>query len=465
MSQGRNSVGQFTKQESMYMSLKKLATTTAVAAVMGAATLPVNAMVYGVAGEALLVPLALNDTRPGRAGTGNTNTYVVLKLPSILGSDFVLNNYSTPNIRRGVPTGVGKNIIPDANYGWTVHWTWFDPESKNPKNGTCEGSPNDVIVWSTDQTLLGLQGNVDRGLVPTGDVPTVFCGDSTLPTAGYVVFQTAKGADALEADFAMEGTAYITDNDIAVNTVGLLSIPVIPMADGTDPIPSNTATSPQLGLNEVIQPVSSNGGRQGDFALESPIVASPLATGIRMNDGDPSTALATSFAGGVQGALGPNAYSMHVTWFDRNNDNRTSDSQVLLWDEHEDGVSLEVPIDRELNITLYNSSVNFVRPAGAAVNPWDKLGTLAPTQGQFTDLIGLLFATGNFTSTVFQQPFNWAFSVMGYAEYILLEEGTELGGVGGTPGTNAAAVAFEAQEDMQNGDAWSQHLMTLRGFR
>ena len=74
-------------------------------------------------------------------------------------------------------------------------------------------------------------------------------------------------------------------------------------------------------------------------------------------------------------------------------------------------------------------------------------------------------ANGIFGSTVFNQPFNWAFSVMGYAEYILLEEGNELGGAGGTPGTNAAAVTFEAQEDKFNGDAWSQHLMTLRGFR
>ena len=129
---------------------------------MGAATLPANAMVYGIAGESLLVHRAERYAARHR-GTGNTNTYVILKLPTILGSDFVMNNYSAPNIRAGVPAGVGKNIVPDPAYGWKVHWTWFDPKSKNPKNGTCEGSPNDVIIWTTDRTLLDIQRQVDTG--------------------------------------------------------------------------------------------------------------------------------------------------------------------------------------------------------------------------------------------------------------------------------------------------------------
>ena len=452
------------------MSFKKLAATTAVAAVMGAATLPANAMVYGIAGESLLAPIALND--PANPGVGNTNTYVILKLPTILGSDFVMNNYSAPNIRAGVPAGVGKNIVPDPAYGWKVHWTWFDPKSKNPKNGTCEGSPNDVIIWTTDQSLLDIQRQVDTGAFGAGApqpgaVPKTFCGSSTLPPAGYVVFQTARGADSLAADFAMEGTAYITDNDIAVNTVALLSVPMIPMADGEDPTPSSTATSPRLGVNEVIQPVSSNGGGKGDKTLVSPIVVSPLATGIRMNDGDPSTSLFQSFAGGIQGGLNGPAYSMHILWFDRNDENRTSNSQALIWDEHEFGESLEVPIDNELNIIVYNSMVQ-IDKLGAFVDPWFGVAGMAPAQGMYTDLIAALAATaanGVYGSTVFNLPFNWAFSVMGYAEYLLLEEGNELGGAGGTPGTNASAVTFEAQEDMFNGDAWTQHLMTLRGFR
>jgi hypothetical protein len=465
MSRRRNTDGLFTKQESMYMSFKKLALTTAVAAAMGATALPSHAMVYGIAGESLLVPVALTD--PVNRGVGNTNTYVVLKLPTILGSDFVMNNYSAPNIRAGVPAGVGKTIIPDPAYGWKVHWTWFDPKSKNPKNGECEGSPNDVIVWTTDQSLLDLQRQVDIGNQQTGAVPTTFCGSSTLPPAGYVVFQTKRGADALAADFAMEGTAYITDSDIAENTVALLSVPVIPMADGLDPIPSSAATSPQLGLNEVIQPVTTNGGGQGDLTAVSPVVVSPLATGIRMNDGNPATKLATSFAGGIQGGINAPAYSMHVLWFDRNNDQRSSSSQVLIWDEHENPESLQVPIDNELNIIIYNSSVQIDKP-GAFQPPWSRIPGMVPATGMYTDLIAAINATasnGTYGSQTFNLPFNWAFSVMGYAEYILNEEGDEKGGPGGTDGTNASAVAFEAQEDMRPADAWSQHLRTLRRFR
>lgn len=451
--------------EIMYMKLSKLALVTGVSATMAVAALPSHAMVYGVAGESILGPLVMNDTES--TGTGSTNTYVVLKLPSVLGSDFVLNNYSAPNVRAGIPAGSPKVITPDPAYGvepypgWEVHWTWFDPKSKNPKNGTCYGSADDVIVWTTDEDLLDIQRDVDVGNEETGPVPRTFCGSSTLPAAGYVVFQTARGADSLTADFAMEATGYITDADLAENTVALLSLPMIPMADGEDACPSTKDTSPQLGVNEVIQPVTSNCGNKGDNISISPVVASPLATGVRMNDGNPGSTLAVTFAGGVQGALGPDAYSLHVLWFDRNNEERTADSQVLLWDEHEFAESLEVPIDYELNMILWNATAN-TEDYGSG---WGDLGVaISPGEGEYVDLIGALMSD-DVASVTFNTPFNWDFSVMGYAEYAVLEEGSELGGPGGTPGTNAAMVAFEAQEDMQNSDAWSQHLMTLRGFR
>jgi hypothetical protein len=280
------------------------------------------------------------------------------------------------------------------------------------------------------------------------------------------VFQTGAGADSLAADFAIEGAAYITDANIAEYPVGLLSVPFIPMADGEDPAPSTPETSPRLGLNEVLQRVSDGGGQKGDGRYTSPIVASPLAAGIRMNNGTPADKLLQVFAGGVQGDLQPPAYSMHVMWFDRNNDQRTTNSQVLLWDEHEDEQSLQIPIDRELNVILWNSSV-FIDGAGAFQNPWDLVDPV-PASGFYTDLISALIEAGSdgtYGSMVFAQPFNWALSVMGFAEYQVLEEGTELGGEGGSPGVNAAAVAFEAHEDMENFDAWSRHMMTVRGFQ
>jgi hypothetical protein len=447
--------------EIMYMKLSKLTLVAGVTAAIGAVSLPSHAMVYGVAGESMLAPVVMNDPTVREEDTGTTNTYVIMKLPSVLGSDFVLNNYSAPHVRAGVPAGSAKTIMPDPAYGWKVHWTWFDPKSKNPKNGTCYGSPDDVIVWTTDEDLLDIQRAVDTGQLPTGPVPRTYCGSSTLGPAGYVVFQTARGADSLAADFAIEATGYITDADLAENTVALLSLPMIPAADGEDGCPSDKDTSPILGLNEVVQPVTSNCGGKGDLLPVSPVVFSPLATGIRMNDGNPGTQLATAFAGGVQGSLGPDAYSLHILWFDRNNEDRTADSQVLLWDEHEFAESLEVPIDYELNMILWNAD-----GSGDVTSPaWPTLGGLIhPAEGRYVDLIGSLIE-GEVQAYTFNLPFNWAFSIMGYAEYILLEEGTELGGPGGTPGTNAAAVAFEAQEDMENYDAWSQHLMTLRGFR
>jgi hypothetical protein len=471
MSRRRNTDGLFTKQESMYMSFKKLALTSAVAAAMGVAAVPSQAMVYGVAGEALLVPLVLNDAV--NSTVGNTNTYVVLRLPTIIGSDFVLNNYTTPNIRAGVPPSTSVTVNPEldnvsGDYGWKVHWTWFDPQSKNPVNETCEGSGNDVLIWTTDQSLLDIQQDIDRGLEDTGDVPFTFCGDSGLSPAGYVVFQTAKGADGLEADFALEGTAYITDNNIAENTVGLLSVPVIPMADGEDPIPANETTSPRIGANEVVQ-FRSDGELPGigNGSLESPVVVSPVATGIRMNDGNPATKRRTSFAGGVQGDFDePGGYSMHVLWFDRNNAGRGAAGQSLLWDEHEKPRSLKPPIDHELNVLLYNASLQFTKPALGS-NPWDAVDP-NPASQQYVDLTKALAAAQanqDYISTPFTAPQLWDFTIMGFMEYILREEGDEKGGPGGTNGSNASAIAFEAQEDDNNSDAWSQHLMTVRGFR
>jgi hypothetical protein len=292
-----------------------------------------------------------------------------------------------------------------------------------------------------------------------------FCGDSTLPKAGYVVFQTGSGADGFDATFAMEGTAYITDNNITEETVGLLSIPMIPMADGEDPDDATAATSPRIGANEVIQPGFAKGTGQGTGFYASPVVASPVATGIRMNNGDPdSPRRATAFAGGVQGDFNEPAYSMHVLWFDRNNEGRGAAGQSFLWDEHERGRSFKPPVDRELNILLFNASLQI--PKGSSPG-W---GTVNPNRASlaWVDLIAALVAadTGNaYSSQTMPEPFFWDFTIMGYLEYILQEEGTELGGPNGTPGANASAVAFEAQEDVYNGDAWTQHLMTLRGFR
>jgi hypothetical protein len=445
-----------TLQENPFMNVQKRVLTAAVAATLGAAALPSAAMIPGVAGEALLVPMAVNDPDPDFGGLGYMNTYVQLRLPAVLGSDFVLNNYTTPNLRAGQTGSV--TLDPD---NWTVYWTWYDPRSTSVVSGSCEGSPNDAIIWTTDADLLELQEELDE-VAPY----MTYCGDSTVPNIGYVVFQTFAGADALAADFAMEGNAWITDSAINYASdltdgleVSVMSIPVFPMADGEDPDGANADTSPRLGANEVIVTVSSDGGTRGDKQPASPVVVSPLGSGVRMNNGDPNSQQQIDITGSVQAPLYGQGYSMHVLWFDQNNPNRPA-SQNLIYDEHEQRRDFRVPIEDELNVIVYNMSY-----LDGTSSDWTL--EAQPRNLSWYDLIDNVPGQ-------YPEPRFWDLSTWGYVTYLLQEEGTELGGPGGTPGVNSAAVFFEAQElyvnpfgidDPLSWDAWTMNLMTLNGFR
>ena len=57
------------------------------------------------------------------------------------------------------------------------------------------------------------------------------------------------------------------------------------------------------------------------------------------------------------------------------------------------------------------------------------------------------------------KPDFWDYTVMGYADYFIPEEGDSAGQI------SAAAVMFEAQEDSYNTDAWARHMMTARGLQ
>jgi hypothetical protein len=454
-----------TLQEISFMNVSKRVLTAAVAATLGASALPSQAMVPGVAGEALLLPMAVNN--PLFPGAGNMNTYMIIRQPAVLGSDFVMNNYTTPNLRAGQ---TGSVTLDPAS--WTVYWTWYDPRSNSVVSGQCEGSPNDVIVWTTDADLLATQQFID-GQAPSG-VPLTYCGDEFVPNIGYVVFETFSGADALTADFAMEANAYIVDDSIADNgNVGTfaagpytMAIPVFPMADGEDPNGASAATSPRLGLNEVVVDVSSDGGTRGDGQPRSPVVVSPLGSGVRMNDGNPGSRQQIDINASVQAPLFGQGYSMHVLWFDRNNSARAS-TQALLWDEHEQRRDWRPPIDKELNVLVYNMS--YIDADDALT--WESFDLESGFQNlQLTSLVDAVYYDVDYISQILPMPLAWNLSTWGYNTYLLEEEGDELGGPDGTPGVNAAMVVFEGQEiNIDPGfdvwDAWTTSLGVTNGFR
>jgi len=462
------------------MKLRHLGLTAGVAAATAVFAAPVLATVYGVAGEALLLPLMMNDR--ANDGTGEMNTYVQIRVPTTLGSDFVINNFTAPNVTNN---GAATPLTQDGDF--RIYWSVYDPASKKLQSDSCVVSQGDSVLWTTDEALLAAQrraavtddGHADFPGGQDGLGPRAVCGQEGLGPVGYVVFETFSGADGAAADFAMEGSAWISDNRIREDdVVSLLSVPMIPMADGEDPVPAHSGTSPRLGLNEVITDVN-NASEIGNGVAESPVVVSPLGTGIRMNNGNPGLDVQVDFAGGVQGPMEGNlgingddppqaAYSMHVLWFDRNNEDRSSDGEILVWDEHEFVCDSEAPIDRELNVLVYNMALAFPGQS-FGVNPWTVLeGNKNPQSEALTDLVGAMQAAVEgdaYVNDEYCDPFHWNHTIMGYVQYLLEEEGTEFGGAGGSPGVNAAAVAFEAHESLALDDAWARHLMTVRGFQ
>jgi hypothetical protein len=447
------------------MNMKKLTVAAAVAAAVGA-TAPSHAMITGVPGEALLVPLMLEDT--SNDGTGNTNTYVQLRIPVVLGQEAVMNPYTAPHVTIDQPGwGTGETGITQTSpeSDWQIHWVAYNHRSGPIASGTCYGSPGDAILWSTDEDLRDEQEDQNNNVtVPGLGTPSSICGQGLSSRVGYVVFQTAAGGRGVNADFAFEGQAWITDNDIAENTVALMAVPVIPMPDGADPA-DPVGASVVLGENEVIVDVP-----HGTQAVNNPIEVSPVTAGSRNNNDDADQADPSHFSAMVQGPWNETyqGYSLHVFWFDRNDDGRYA--YTRLWNEHEDKCDMEVPLPHEVNIWAWNMSVTAV-PAITGTLPadrWDTVDNATSENLRITDVVGsttFTLLTG-FNSPEYCYTSGWDQTIEGYAEYIL----RTTGGVayepvyGGEGASTASGVFFSYEEDTYNSDAWGgPHAMSDRG--
>jgi hypothetical protein len=436
----------------MSMTLKKKGLALAVAGALGLGVAPAFAMVTGVSGEGALVPLMLNDNL--NDGPGATNTYVELRVPQTIGLDMVLNVYTTPHV------APGGAPVAQASSDFRIHWVIYDWQSRVVSSGYCPVSPGDTVLWSTDNQLYQAQAAA-QALPPTGTPTPMACGPASNLSArvGYVVFQTVAGAKGLTADFAFTGNAWIIDQNIAQNTPALMSVPVMPLADGADPaqvIPNQgqKCTSTQVTLtNNIINP-----GTQ-PHQVTDPCQVAPIAAGVRMNNGDGINAYYVDVSGAVQQTLSvPLGYSLHAFWFDRNNAARSA--YTWIWDEHEQYCNQYVDLPWEVNVWVYNmenSPIPANTPAG-----WGNLGP-SPAPLQMTDLVKAVTSAGPATvSAPYCAPPYMAQTFLGVAEYQILEEGDTPAWAG--QGPSSAAVMFTAQESMVSNDAWTYSPMAARGF-
>lgn len=310
------------------MRPSKLVLATAVAGLCaGSASL--QASIHAVPGEALLLPMFVQDwgetngnvQDPGGADEYKIHTAVILTTPAQIGTDTVLNGYTVPNLLNAADN-------PDAPWEWnspytesdpgTVHWYAFDQQSKEVVNGTFKMSPNDVYLWSPQENNLA-------------------------EFIGYVVFGDNVAADGTQAaTFGLAGNAFMLMeagcDELGDGSDGLcpggpddqdtnFTLPIVPMADGIDPICPDTGYqcseedhNSQLGITYTNNVVSYYTGKDSADGVGH---VSPLVAGVRLQapfTGDPDTALGGSFRrASVQGLYSPiEGNWTHVFWFSEN---------------------------------------------------------------------------------------------------------------------------------------------------
>jgi hypothetical protein len=266
----------------MKTRFRKIAVASAVTAALAGVSLPSHAIITGIAGEGLLVPLAIwagNDRN-------NLNTLIEIEVPASIGWEDAANIYTAPNttptnanLSMGFNPDVFKPVVIEGNtrHVNAIHWFIFNHRSGHVKNDSVPVTPDDVIQLNFHDML-----------------PQVGFADEP----HYVVITNEIGytkAGKENAQFSMFGDAWlVNDNDFEAE------IPVLPLADAAD-----ATAFPVWGDHIIYQP---NG---------IPAQVSPLASGNLSN-----------YADGVLGdfsvwdvPLSTNdALTYHVLWLDLNRD-------------------------------------------------------------------------------------------------------------------------------------------------
>jgi hypothetical protein len=352
----------------------------------------------------------------------------------------------------------------------------FDEKSVKVDDGTCDVSPGDMTLWTTDANVKYWQGKQRAGILSSGvqGIPDPVCGpgDSIRPRFAYVIFQTLPGADGLDADFAFTGEAMVRASVYGAT----FGVPVLPMADGADPLPVGSGT-PAF-LNELI-----SGGTYNDGVPFQPLKYAPIIAGIRMNDAD-SVAEQVVTQMPLPGPAGGSGLALHVHWFDRNDANRGAFNDI--YDDMEGQCSETWPLPNELNLTMYNQSITAKPPGTVYSSGWGNVDEGFNTDGSKINVIASVepeFGKG-FGPAPYCIPDYWEANSFGATEYpgalvgyvesriaeINSPDPSILGKV------NSASVQFSAVEDLGGGymagsasvnggysSGWSSHLATDLG--
>jgi hypothetical protein len=320
----------------MKKRFQNLAVATAVTAAMAGVTLPAQAIVTGIAGEALLVPLTIWDDDRRFPGD-DLNTLIEIEVPASVGWEAVANVWMAPHTTPIDPLVDPEKYSPDAFKSVegagpkvaSIHWFVFDKYSAHKKNDVIKVTPNDVVQINFADLMGGdLEG---------------------IPTYMVFVNESSYAFPEKGATFAMFGDAWL------VNEAGdmQVEIPVLPMSDGPD------ITKYPVYADHVVYP-------------EGLPVASPLASGNLLNYADGIFQGRSVFDVPLST---PVDVTYHVLWRDMNvpgvdddgvaividillggdlNPNATSQVDLMVFDSEEKGCSDTIYLETELEIICWN---------------------------------------------------------------------------------------------------------------
>jgi hypothetical protein len=298
----------------MKMHFRKIALATAVSAAMAGMSLPAQAIVTGVAGDALLVPLVVWEN----TDIDQLNTLIEIEIPSDIGHEDVANIYTAPNTTdpNDLVMAYDEAVFQkssadgfDRPYN-AIHWFWFNHRSVHQRDLMVPVTPNDIVQINWREAS----------------------GEDFEGALGYMLIVNEAATTGASAQFPMFGTAWLVNNQ---NSEIEAEIPVLPLADGED-----VTTFPVWG-NHVIY----DGG--------IPSEVSPLASGMLLNYADGKLGDFAVFDM-VLADLDEKAY--HVIWLD---DNRGAQNavggygytvNVDIFDSEERECSTTVNLPHELNV-------------------------------------------------------------------------------------------------------------------
>jgi hypothetical protein len=442
------------------MKFRKLTIASGVCAALAGVSGLANATITGVPGEALLVAGVVTGGPTNQVPMGQIETYIGLRVPITIGTDAVINTYTAPHTTVAGTTTVQTLADP------RIYWTLYNQDSQKQEDGYCHVSPGDTVLWTTDQNVRNVQLQQRAGILSSGvqGVPDPVCGPSSRNRFGYVVFQTIPGADGMDAGFAFAGDAAVRIQPVGI---GFAGVPVLPMADGADPLPAGSGIP--VFTNEVI----TGNGTYGDGFATSPIRYSPIAAGIRLSDADANNGENVVTQMPLSGPAAGNQMALHVHWYPNNDPTRASFGDIF--DDNEGHCSHVTPLPRQLNAWLYNYQLGAYQgptlvPTATWGNAAGGLANAAPdANGGFVlDLIGQVLAQAN-GSTRYCVPPYWlpnaivnvaAYpgAILGYEQYAVAEFnfGVDDGNV------HAAGIQFAAMQNNQV-PGWAVHNATDLG--